>query len=90
MAPKSRIFCPVKLLSILISLVEIPEIIGLQIASAHISTYGERVVDVFYVKDVFGLRVEHEGKIIQIKRALLNAIDPPKNSRDDKLGKKSK
>jgi len=64
--------------------------IGLQIASAHISTYGERVVDVFYVKDVFGLRVEHEGKIIQIKRALLNAIDPPKNSRDDKLGKKSK
>ena len=30
---------------------------GLQIVSAHISTYGERVVDVFYVKDVFGLKV---------------------------------
>src|SRR5690606_11849328 len=27
---------------------------GLVIHSAHISTYGERVVDVFYVKDVFG------------------------------------
>jgi [protein-PII] uridylyltransferase len=62
--------------------------IGLQIASAHISTYGERVVDVFYVKDVFGLRVEHEGKITQIKRALLDAIDLPKEAKDAKLGKK--
>ena len=51
--------------------------IGLQIASAHISTYGERVVDVFYVKDVFGLRVEHDRKIDQIKKALLAAIAPP-------------
>jgi [protein-PII] uridylyltransferase len=62
--------------------------IGLQIASAHISTYGERVVDVFYVKDVFGLRVEHEGKIAQIKRALLDAIELPKDIKDDKSGKK--
>jgi [protein-PII] uridylyltransferase len=62
--------------------------IGLQIASAHISTYGERLVDVFYVKDVFGLRVEHEGKITQIKRALLDAIDPPKDAKDAKSGKK--
>ena len=36
---------------------------GLQIVSAHISTYGERVVDVFYVKDVFGLKIEHEQKL---------------------------
>jgi len=61
---------------------------GLQIASAHISTYGERVVDVFYVKDVFGLRVEHEGKIIQIKRALLEAIEPTTSAQDDKIAKK--
>ena len=60
---------------------------GLQIASAHISTYGERVVDVFYVKDVFGLRVEHEGKIETIKKALLAAIEPPD---DDKNVKKAK
>ncbi|HYI85047.1 MAG TPA: [protein-PII] uridylyltransferase, partial [Acetobacteraceae bacterium] len=33
---------------------------GLQIASAHITTYGVRAVDVFYVKDVFGLKVENE------------------------------
>ena len=51
--------------------------LGLQIASAHISTYGERVVDVFYVKDVFGLKVEHEGKIAEIRRALLDAVRDP-------------
>ena len=51
--------------------------LGLQIASAHISTYGERVIDVFYVKDVFGLKVEHEGKIEQIRQQLHEAIQPP-------------
>ena len=55
--------------------------IGLQIASAHISTYGERVVDVFYVKDVFGLKIEHDGKIAQIKQALLAAIEPPEDKK---------
>ncbi|TAL04699.1 MAG: [protein-PII] uridylyltransferase, partial [Rhodospirillaceae bacterium] len=48
--------------------------LGLQISSAHISTYGERVVDVFYVKDVFGMKVEHETKIRQIREALGKAI----------------
>ena len=36
---------------------------GLQIASAHVTTYGVRAVDVFYVKDVFGLKVENERKL---------------------------
>jgi [protein-PII] uridylyltransferase len=48
--------------------------LGLQIASAHISTYGERVVDVFYVKDVFGMRVENDTKLRQIRDALGKAI----------------
>ena len=48
--------------------------LNLQIASAHISTYGERVVDVFYVKDVFGLKVEHERKKREIKNALTLAL----------------
>ena len=50
---------------------------GLQIASAHISTYGERVVDVFYVKDIFGLKMEHDGKIAQVRSALLETIAAP-------------
>ena len=50
---------------------------GLQIASAHISTYGARVVDVFYIKDVFGLKVENEQKLQRIEEHLLEAIAPP-------------
>lgn len=48
--------------------------LGLQIFSAHISTYGERVVDVFYVKDVFGMKIENDSKIRQIREALGRAI----------------
>ena len=40
--------------------------LNLQIASAHITTYGERAVDVFYVKDLFGLKVVHQDKLKQI------------------------
>ena len=47
---------------------------GLSIASAQITTYGERAVDVFYVKDVFGLKVTHENKIEQIRSAILAAL----------------
>ena len=47
---------------------------GLQIASAHVTTYGVRAVDVFYVKDVFGLKVENERKLSQLREALLQAL----------------
>jgi [protein-PII] uridylyltransferase len=47
---------------------------GLQIASAHITTYGVRAVDVFYVKDVFGLKVQNERKLAQLRSALIEAL----------------
>ncbi len=47
---------------------------GLQISSAHISTYGERVVDVFYVRDVFGLKVDQEEKLENLRKGLLETI----------------
>ncbi len=47
---------------------------GLQIASAHVTTYGVRAVDVFYVKDVFGLKVENERKLATLREALLAAL----------------
>ncbi len=50
---------------------------GLQIASAHVTTYGVRAVDVFYVKDVFGLKVENERKLAALRQALLAAMGPP-------------
>ena len=49
---------------------------GLQIASAHVTTYGVRAVDVFYVKDVFGLKVENERKLAVLRLALLAALQP--------------
>ena len=48
--------------------------LNLQIASAHVSTYGETAVDVFYVKDVFGLKITHDNKIAQIREALMAAL----------------
>ncbi|MEQ8193289.1 MAG: [protein-PII] uridylyltransferase, partial [Rhodospirillales bacterium] len=56
--------------------------LNLQIASAHISTYGESVVDVFYVKDVFGMKIMQDSKIKQIRQRLLDAIEP--SAKDDK------
>ncbi len=49
---------------------------GLQIGSAHVTTYGVRAVDVFYVKDVFGLKVENERKLAGLRDALLLALNP--------------
>ncbi|MBM3547061.1 MAG: [protein-PII] uridylyltransferase [Alphaproteobacteria bacterium] len=48
--------------------------LNLQISTAKISTYGERVVDVFYVKDVFGLKVEHEKRLADIRARLLEVL----------------
>src|SRR5690606_8959581 len=48
--------------------------LGVVIVSAHISTYGERVVDVFYVKDVFGLKITQPQKLRQIQRRLASAL----------------
>ncbi|MFN4090503.1 MAG: [protein-PII] uridylyltransferase [Alphaproteobacteria bacterium] len=55
---------------------------GAQIASARISTFGETAIDVFYVKDVFGLKIEHEGKLRQLREALLQAMADPTPSKE--------
>jgi [protein-PII] uridylyltransferase len=47
---------------------------GMQIASAHISTYGVRAIDVFYVKDVFGLKIQNERKLENLRQAILQAL----------------
>src|SRR5215468_3605886 len=45
--------------------------LNLQISSAKISTYGEKVVDVFYVKNLFGHKVEHPAKLTEIRQTLV-------------------
>ena len=44
------------------------------IASAVIATYGEQVVDAFYVKDMFGLKFHAEGKRRNLEKKLREAI----------------
>jgi len=51
--------------------------LGLQISSAMIFTYGERAVDVFYVKDAFGMQVTNEGKLARLREALEMALLAP-------------
>jgi [protein-PII] uridylyltransferase len=46
----------------------------LQISNAKISTYGEKVVDVFYVKDMYGIKIENEKLIKDLKHKLINAL----------------
>ena len=49
--------------------------LGLHISSAHISTYGGHVVDVFYVRDVFGLKIESPDRLERVRERLLAAVD---------------
>ncbi|MEL6700892.1 MAG: hypothetical protein AAFO58_04320, partial [Pseudomonadota bacterium] len=47
---------------------------NIYIANAVIATYGEQVVDTFYVKDMFGLKLFGEGKRNSLERKLREAI----------------
>ena len=48
--------------------------LNLQIASAKISTYGEKVVDVFYVRDLFGHKIEDESRLMTIRAELTSVL----------------
>ncbi|HVZ00402.1 MAG TPA: [protein-PII] uridylyltransferase [Dongiaceae bacterium] len=47
---------------------------NLQISTAKISTFGHRVVDVFYVKDQFGLKIESPARLTAIRDALMQVL----------------
>ncbi len=61
--------------------------LGLQISSALITTYGERAVDVFYVKDAFGMQVTHDSKLDQIRERVLAVLS---DGRDGKKAEEKK
>lgn len=46
----------------------------IQIVSAVIATYGAQVVDSFYVKDMFGLKLHSESKRLSLEKKLRSAI----------------
>ena len=50
--------------------------LSLNITSAHVATFGERVVDVFYVTDLLGAKIASPTREVAIKRALLQLLAP--------------
>jgi len=56
--------------------------LNLNIASAHVATFGERVVDVFYVTDLMGAQIASPTRQAAIKRALIALFaDEPKSAK---------
>jgi [protein-PII] uridylyltransferase len=47
----------------------------LSISSAIVSTYGERAMDVFYVRDGFGHKVTHPERLRSVEDRLLKALE---------------
>jgi [protein-PII] uridylyltransferase len=48
--------------------------LNLNIASAHVATFGERAVDVFYVTDLLGAQISSPTRQAAIKRALIHLL----------------
>ena len=49
----------------------------LTISSAHIATWGERAVDTFYVRDLFGHKVTHETRMKRIEDRVIEVLENP-------------
>ncbi|HSJ77798.1 MAG TPA: hypothetical protein VK913_03585, partial [Erythrobacter sp.] len=47
---------------------------SLIINSAHITQYGERAVDTFYVTDLLGHKIYSKDRLAKVEQALLDAI----------------
>ncbi len=57
--------------------------LNLTIGSAHIGTYGEKAVDVFYVTDLTGHKIESKTRQKTIRDALLKVFQPPVPKREE-------
>ncbi|WP_375461012.1 [protein-PII] uridylyltransferase [uncultured Enterovirga sp.] len=49
--------------------------LNLNIASAHVATFGEKAADVFYVTDLVGTKVSHPSRQAAIRRCLTAVLD---------------
>lgn len=47
---------------------------GMSIHNARIGTFGQRLVDVFYVRDKYGLKVSHPDKVRSLTNALMRVL----------------
>ncbi len=48
--------------------------LNLNIASAHVATFGEKAVDVFYVTDLTAMKITHPARQAAIRRSLLEVL----------------
>ena len=48
---------------------------GLSISSSIVATYGERAIDVFYVRDGFGHKITHKDRLKSVEDRLLKVLD---------------
>ena len=51
--------------------------LNLNIGSAHVTTFGEKAIDVFYVTDLTGGKIENTARRMQIENALSGVLAPP-------------
>ena len=61
--------------------------LNLTIGSAHIGTYGEKAVDVFYVTDLTGHKIEAKSRQRAIRDTLLAVFQPPPAVAEEKAPK---
>jgi len=54
--------------------------LNLNIASAHIATFGEKAVDAFYVTDLLGTKIVHPSRQNTIRKALLEVFSEEKSA----------
>ena len=55
--------------------------LNLNIASAHVATFGERAVDVFYVTDLLGAKISSPTRNATVKRALIGLFSETREAR---------
>jgi len=51
--------------------------LNLNIGSAHVATFGERVVDVFYITDLFGAKITSATSAAAVEMLKVPALSPP-------------
>ncbi|PLW76158.1 [protein-PII] uridylyltransferase [Cohaesibacter celericrescens] len=64
--------------------------LNLDIASAHISTFGERVVDAFYVTDLTGAKITNTDRQKAIEASMIEAMIGPSKPNQGKGKRKGK
>lgn len=63
--------------------------LNLNIGSAHVVTFGEKAVDVFYVTDLTGAKIVNPSRQSTIRQALLDIFAPPEVENAKNAGSKT-